>query len=173
MSVFLLSHFLLLIFRLSFLYPSFYLSSYVIYIILLLSHVSFTSFLSLSFLTHSFLRRYLLLSYLFLLSLSFLHFLKVSNVIFILYSLLHSFRFKKSLVTGLNFYEVSFVNGKYNPISLVGVSNQTVSFYSHKFFSSSLNYPFVLRLIVFLFRLSFLLQTYLSILPHYFFSKQR
>ena len=55
-------------------------------------------------------------------------FLKVSNVIFILYSLLHSFRFKKSSVTGLNFFEVSFVNGKYNPISSVTVSNRTVSF---------------------------------------------
>ena len=60
---------------------------------LLLSYVSYASFLSLSFLIPSFLRRYLLLSYVFLLSLSFLHFIKVSNVIFILYSLLHSFRF--------------------------------------------------------------------------------
>ena len=96
MSFFLLSHFLLLIFRLSFLYPSFYLSSYVIYI---LFSFSLTYLSPLSFLYHSLhTPSYVVISFsfsVFLLSLSFLHFLEVSNIIFILYSLLHSFRFQK------------------------------------------------------------------------------
>ena len=104
-----ISSFSFSVFPFSILPFTFLLTSY-IFISFSLSYLSLLSFLYHSSHTPS----YVVISFS-LMSFSFLYpsfILTVSNFIFILCSLLHSFCFKKLLVTGINFFELSFVNGK-------------------------------------------------------------
>ena len=104
-----ISSFSFSVFPFSILPFTFILTSYILF------SFSLTYLSPLSFLYHSsHTPSYVVISFS-LMSFSFLYpsfILTVSNFIFILCFLLHSFCFKKSLVMGINFFELSFVNGK-------------------------------------------------------------